>query len=208
MKTSTRRGARRAQARAKVAPVTSSSAATDDAAVQAPARPDLRPPMRDDDPRSRAAQRAAELRGHLGSIDEGEDKFFVDPADIPDGWDYEWKRRTVYGAEDPAYQVAIARRGWEPVPASRHPSMMPSGYTGQTIERDGMVLMERPKEISDEARAHELRKARRQVRAKEEQLTAAPAGQFERENKDRMGVERGGLMKLNKSYERVQVPEG
>lgn len=165
------------------------------------ARPDPRGEMRADDPRARAAQRAAELREHLGDMDEGSDDFYVSPSDVPDGWSYEWKRKTVLGQEDPAYQVQTARKGWEPVPASRHPSYMPDGGAHKTIERKGMVLMERPQEITDEARAAELRRARNQVRQKEAQLNAAPDGQFARANKD------APLVKVAKSYEAMPIPE-
>lgn len=170
--------------------------------VVAPPRPTMRPAMREEDPRTRAARRAAELRDHRnGDMDEGVDEFFIDPADIPEGWAYEWKRKTVLGAEDPAYQVALARAGWEPVPTSRHPSYMPMGGDYPFIERKGMVLMERPKEITDEARSIELRKARQQVRQKEAQLNSAEGGQFERSNKDQ------SLVKISRSYESIPIPE-
>jgi len=42
--------------------------------------------------------------------------------------------------------------------------MMPMGWKGSLIERKGMVLMERPLEITKEVQAHDLRKARLQVR--------------------------------------------
>lgn len=164
-------------------------------------RPDMRPEMRGDDPRERAAKRAAEIRGHLGSMDEGSDDFFIDPAIIPDGWSYEWKRKTIMGAEDPAYQVSLARKGWEAVPASRHPSYMPEGSKDSIIERKGMVLMERPLEVTQEAQSIELRRARAQVRHKEEQLNAAPQGQFERDNKG------NPLAKVSKSYEPLVIPK-
>lgn len=168
----------------------------------APSRPEMRPTMREEDPRARAARRAAELRDHRnGDMDEGVDEFFIDPADIPEGWSYEWKRRTVLGAEDPAYQVALARAGWEPVPTSRHPSYMPMGGDYPFIERKGMILMERPLEITDDARNAELRKARMQVRQKEAQLNSAESGQFERTNKDQ------SLVKVRKSYEAIPIPE-
>ena len=170
--------------------------------VVAPPRPTMRPAMREEDPRTRAARRAAELRDHRnGDMDEGVDEFFIDPADIPEGWAYEWKRKTVLGAEDPAYQVALARAGWEPVPTSRHPSYMPMGGDYPFIERKGMVLMERPKEITDEARSIELRKARQRVRQKEAQLNSAEGGQFERSNKDQ------SLVKISRSYESIPIPE-
>jgi len=164
-------------------------------------RPEPRKKMREEDPRTRAARRTAELKDHLGSMDEGTDEFFIDAREIPDGWTYEWKRRLLLGAEDPAYQVALARAGWEPVPAYRHPNMMPTGYKGATIERKGAILMERPKEINDEARAIELRRARAQVRQKEEQLNSAPQGQFGRDNKG------NPLVNVKRSYEALPIPK-
>lgn len=163
-------------------------------------RPELRPAMREEDPRTRAARRAAEIRNHLGSMDEGPDDFYINHDLIPPGWTYEWKRKTVLGQEDPAYQVQLARTGWEPVPASRHPSYMPEGSKSMTIERKGMILMERPLELTEEARAIELRKARNQVRQKEAQLNSAPDGQFGR---DHAQVK----PKINKSYEAMPIPK-
>lgn len=168
----------------------------------APTRPEMRPTMREEDPRARAARRAAELRDHHnGDMEDGVDEFYIDPSDIPEGWSYEWKRRTVLGAEDPAYQVALARAGWEPVPTSRHPSYMPMGGDYPFIERKGMILMERPLEITEDARGAELRKARMQVRQKEAQLNSAEGGQFERTNKDQ------SLVKVKKSYEAIPIPD-
>lgn len=165
-------------------------------------RPELRETPREEDPRTRAARRAAELRDHGGVRGDGTDEFYIDPSDVPDGWEYEWKRRTVLGQEDPAYQVQTARAGWEPVPAGRHPAFMPMGGKHATIERKGMVLMERPKEISDAARATDLRNARNQVRQKEQQLNSAPDGQFGRQKSDG-----SSLAKINKSYEPIPVPK-
>lgn len=167
-------------------------------------RADMRTDMREDDPRARAERRAAELLGHnpdIGELEEG-DKFNIDRDIIPDGWDYEWKTQTVLGAEDPAAQVQTANAGWEPVPASRHPEFMPETYAGRTIDRMGMRLMERPESITAKARAYELRKARAQVRAKEEQLSSPPTGQFERANKDQI------LVRVKKTFEApMAIPE-
>ena len=149
--------------------------------------------------RDRADKRAAELRGHLGNMDSGTDDFFVPPEYIPDGWSYEWKRKTNVGMEDPAYQVALARMGWEPVPASRHPAMMPDDNKYQVIERKGLILMERPKEITDEARDIELRRARNQIRQKEAQLASAPEGTLTRDHAQ-------ARPKISKSYEAIPVP--
>ena len=125
-----------------------------------------------EDPRTRAAARAAQLREHWqGDSPDTEDKFYIDPAIVPEGWSYEYRRITVLNAPDPAYAVALARAGWEPVLTERHPELMPDGYDPQKqITRDGMGLFERPMEITIAARERELRAARAQVRAKEEQL--------------------------------------
>jgi hypothetical protein len=167
-------------------------------------RPNMRPEATtEESPRERAARRTAELRGHDNGLgDDGTDEYYIELGIIPDGWSYEWKTRTILGAEDPAHQVALARKGWEVVPASRHPELMPMGYTGVEITRKGMVLMERPLEITNEARSTELRKARMQMRDKEAQLSQPSRnGEFERTNKG------DPLVKISKKYEAIPIPE-
>lgn len=170
--------------------------ATPAEALPTPQREPMRPAMRADDPRARAAARAAAVRSNIGDMDEGTDEFTAPRA--PDGWVYEWKTRTVMGAENPAYQVSLARKGWEPVPADRHPEMMPVGFKETNIERKGMVLCERPKELSDEARDIERRRAQNQVRAKEQQLRDAPDGQFGRDHPQ-------ARPRINKAYGAMPV---
>lgn len=160
-----------------------------------------RPPMRakDEDSLARARERAAKLRENKVDDNDFNDRFMAPPA--PEGWTYQWKRHLLMGAEDPAYEVRLAEAGWEPVPASRHPNMMPIGYAGTTIERDGMILMERPAEIEEEVRTAEHRRARRQLNDKVDQLNNAPSGQFERTNKG------NSMLKVKSSFERMAVPE-
>jgi hypothetical protein len=151
-----------------------------------PQRPPVRPegaheqPMRAESSRERADRRAAEIMGHLeGALDEGQDELALDQIAVPEGWSYEWKRQTVFGKSDPAYDTKLARTGWEPVPADRHPAMMPKDHRG-AIERDGLILMERPKVITDRVRQIMNERARNAVRLKEQQLNDAPQGTFER----------------------------
>ena len=115
----------------------------------APEREPMRGEMRELTSRELAEQRAAEIMGNGRADADPTDRFYFDPNNVPDGWSYEWKRKLLLGAEDPAYQVTLAQQGWTPVPASRHPEMMPSTGTYQTIERDGQILMERPAVITD-----------------------------------------------------------
>ena len=167
-------------------------------------RPEMRPPVAaEESPRDRAARRTAELRGHDVDVgDDGTNEFYIELGIIPDGWSYEWKTRRVLGAEDPAHEVALARRGWEVVPVSRHPELMPIGYKGADITRKGMVLMERPLEITQEAQRKALLAARTQMRDKEAQL-AQPSrnNEFDRTNKG------DPLVKISKKYEAIPIPE-
>ena len=176
------------------------------AALQASVRPDLRPEMRaagphEESSRDRAARRAAEIMGHLdGALDEGDDELTLDSIEIPDGWTYEWKRQTVFGKSDPSYDTRLAKTGWEPVPSSRHPAMMPKGHRG-VIERDGLVLMERPKEITDRVKKIMYDRARGAVRLKEQQLNEGPPGTFERVD------ERGRpMVKVKTTHSPVEIP--
>ena len=178
-------------------------AAAEAGEASAPERPPLRANPKDEDPRERARRRAEQIRDHLGGLDEGTDEFYIPESIVPDGWTYEWKRHTIFNQEDPAYTVQLAREGWEPVPVdrcARHRAMMPDNWTKGTIERKGMVLMERPYEITREIRSMDIKKARQQVRVKEQQLAATPDGTLTRDD-SRVAP------KIKKSYEAMPIPE-
>lgn len=88
--------------------------------------------------------------------------FHIDARIIPDGWDYQWVTHSVYNMPDTGHQVMMAENGWTPVPAERHAGMfMPADYKGPII-RDGLMLMERPIELTLEARAEDKEKANAQ----------------------------------------------
>ena len=151
--------------------------------------------------RKSAKDRAEEIRANRGDADiESVDRYRVDHLNLDPEWTYEWKRKTLLGKEDPSYEVSLSRGGWEPVPLDRHPEMMPLAHKGKTIEVDGMILMERPKELTDEARRVEERRAKAQVRTKEEQLRETPAGTLSRDADARIKP------KITKSYERMPIP--
>jgi|GEM_PF-1105439 len=160
----------------------------------------MRPPMRKDYSLASAESRTAEILGHVGTVAEGVDEFYIDRSRLPPGWDAEWKTKTVMGAEDPAQMVSYARMGWEPAPLDLFPEMMPQGWKGNTIERKGMILMIRPRKITDMVRQADAKKAREQIRAKEAQLSSAPDGQFTRDHAQIKP-------KINKGYEPMPVPQ-
>jgi hypothetical protein len=158
------------------------------------------PSERSEDPRERAARRLAELQGHWGGElppdTDTSDKFYFNPEIVPDGWSYEWKMWSVFGKQDPSYQVELSGTGWEAVPAKRHPELMPEGWSGNSIERHGMRLMERPKFITDKANERELRKARLQVSNKEASLAGETAGAFDQRKPT-----------INRSSEAIAIPK-
>ena len=103
-------------------------------------------------------------------VRRSDDKFFVDPAIIPPGWHYQWKRHTILGQEDPAYQAELHQVGFSPVPAERHPGVfLPAGATGSIII-GGQMLMERPIELENEARFEEKQRADAQVNGSRQQF--------------------------------------
>jgi hypothetical protein len=153
------------------------------------------------DDAGRLARRIEELRQGGGLADEEADKFHIDPKIVPAGWSYEWKRHTIWNQEDPTYLVELQQHGWDPVPAKRHPELVPRGWQFNTIDRGGQRLYERPAIFTEEAKVRDKERANGQVRDKERQMSSAPAGTFERDNKgDRMAT-------IRKSYEHVPIPK-
>jgi len=146
-----------------------------------------------------AAIRAEELRNQMrnDNFDASmHDEFYIDPRKIPEGWDYNWKRESIAGMTDQEHMIEMRGVGWEPVDARRHPEMMAIGYVGP-VRRKGMILMERPSEITRIAMDRELATAREVVASKERALGMTPSGTFERDSR-RTGV--------NKSYEPMNIP--
>lgn len=171
-------------------------------AVQTEPRRAMRPELSNsDDPRARAAARAALIREQTDGLDDAVDEFNIRHLE-PDGWTYEWKVLSVTGKEiSPSVMTSRSLHGWEAVSTSRHPELMPRGSTNPIIERGGLVLMERPAEITEDARRKEVNEARADRRQKEEQLNSAPQGQFERK-----GVHGESMVKVSKSYGPVEIP--
>jgi hypothetical protein len=75
-----------------------------------------------------------------------------------DGWDYQWVRNSCHGKPDPANVSAHLENGWRPV-ASKATMQHYGVADGATIERDGLILCERPMTLTQEALAEERRSA-------------------------------------------------
>ncbi len=152
-----------------------------------------------EDSRERAKRLAEEIRAQReGREDDGVDEFRAPPA--PAGWAYQWKVKSVFGKEEISHQNNLLRNGWQPVPASRHPDFMPAGMNGANIEHKGMVLMELPQELVDDARRQDKRIADMQVNQKAGQNEAAP--------NTMLGDQRPETRpRLKRSYAAMPVPD-
>lgn len=159
-------------------------------------------------PQERAARRTAEILEQNGGAMNGDsDDFFIEPGIIPEGWAYEWKRIAIFNAPDPAYEVSLAQAGWEAVPLKDHPSLMPRGWTGSTIERKGLRLYRRPAQIVQMVRDREKKAARSQMQGQLAKLGQTPAGQFGRVDDGGRDAESSRSVVRNHGYEAIPVPQ-
>lgn len=141
--------------------------------------------------KARAEARIRELRGNPELQGEYRDKYWA--PDAPEGWSYEWKLKSVLNQDDVDRIRQNEMAGWTPVPLSRHPQLMPRGWQGETIEVGGLVLMERPKIFTDEAREEEKRLAREAVLVKEAQMREGRGGDLGPRRVDRFSKSRGPI---------------
>lgn len=79
-------------------------------------------------------------------------RLYIDPARIPPGVTYAWKRATARNQPDPDNMRLSLQKGWRPVPVDRHPEWSPpdmraifgDAYNAPTvIMNGGLVLCER-----------------------------------------------------------------
>lgn len=102
-----------------------------------------------------ASSRTAENRGsEMRKQPEThyQSKLYVPKEKIPTGMIYSWVRESTLNEPDPDNMTDRMVRGWQPVPAARHPEMVPPplpGYEGMevtVIRRGGLILCEKPEE--------------------------------------------------------------
>lgn len=169
------------------------TAGESETAAEAPRRG--RPPLRAADARSEPRTEAPRLTRQRSNA---EDKFAIPAHMIPDGMTYEWKRYSTYGQEDHFYMQAQKENHWAPVDTSRHAHLMPPGHKGPII-RDGLILMERPSYLTQEARDEDRMMARQQVRSQEQKLQETPDNTFTRDHVT-------ARPRVGRSYEAMPIP--
>lgn len=140
---------------------------------------------------ARAEARIRELRGNPDLQGGERDKYWAPNA--PEGWDYQWKLKSVMNQDDIDRIRQNEMNGWMPVPVSRHPELMPRDWVGNTIEVGGLVLSERPKVFTDEAREDERRAARDAIITKEAQMREGRSGDLGARQVNRFNKTRGPI---------------
>jgi hypothetical protein len=119
----------------------------------------------------RAPQRSEQRVQQRITLRTGSNRFEFDRDLIPPGMTYEWKRKTIFGQDDQENMINLEQNGWTPVPAERHIELTGRrAVTGAEILRGGLVLMERPDEITAEAREMDTFAARHQVASQVQRL--------------------------------------
>jgi hypothetical protein len=107
------------------------------------------------------------------------DPFAIPPDLREEDWDRQWVRVSVHGWEDVDNQVSMQENAWRPISANRpgwEGRFMPPGYVG-AIQKGGLMLMERPMSLSQEARAEQARLVRNQTEVQRQQFgMALPSG--------------------------------
>lgn len=126
---------------------------------------------------ARAEAFAREIRENSAGLQSEVGVVFNIPAEwIPPGFTYEGKRVEVAGKRDEQNYREVYSAGWRPVPATRHPELCAVGFTGDTIIKNGLMLMERPTVLVKESVERDNGEARRAVQDKEAQLGKGTPG--------------------------------
>lgn len=109
----------------------------------------------------RKAISLGDFAGIKRDVDEGKDHLYVPKELIPDGIAIEWKRQSVLNKEDKKHRAEVWRAGWRYLPSNSEgfADHFASFVTGDIFEYEGLVLMYRPKTMSDAAKKEEARKA-------------------------------------------------
>jgi hypothetical protein len=123
--------------------------------------------------------------------------FDIPKHKIPEGTSYEFKATHILNEPNTTHMMGLALDHWRPVPAGRHPELVPPGTdpTSPLVVKN-MTLMERPQYLTDEARAEDHRNALEPVNTMRQKLGEKV-------------VDAGGIQinKLHRSMERSEIPD-
>jgi hypothetical protein len=141
------------------------------------------------------------------SSEETPDRLKIDPSLIPDGMSAQWVTDSIYGQSMAQHRAEFERKGWTPIHQDDFDGQfdgmfMPRGAKGE-ITVDGLVLMMRPKEITDRARFEDRRKAIEQVAIKEQALRGGDLPV----SLDARHPSAVNSNRITKSVERIDIPD-
>lgn len=114
----------------------------------------------------RNGETLSRTRTYVGDI------FEIPKEMIEPGWSMQWNAVSIAGNSDIILDQnhMMHQNGWRPVPAERFAgTLVPKGATGPII-RGQQMLMERPKSLTEEAQAQDLRNARQLISDRNESL--------------------------------------
>lgn len=183
---------------------------TQDAAQGKKAKPavDREPPREEqrDAPRWKMKARP-NWEGIDVTADDSPDRLKIDPSLIPEGMSAMWVTNSVYGQDMSQHRATFEKRGWTPVHQEdfdgRFDGMfMPKGAKGE-IMVDGLVLMMRPKELTERASHNERRKAAEVIHIKEQQFKGGDIAGVSLDTQHKSAL---GYNKINKTIERIEIP--
>ncbi len=156
-------------------------------------------PARQRGGRDTAVRQSAVKKQRRSKLDT-EDELYINQKEIPDGFTVEWKRYSIHGKVDQEWLLNLERDGWEPAQPKDFPSRVGKSFTGNTVTHKDLILMIRPKELTEEAKHEDRTNAVMQVRNKMQELGLA--GQGEAPRIDGHGR---SLAKVNISYDKIPV---
>lgn len=139
--------------------------------------------------------------------DDSPDRLRVDPSLVPAGMSLQWVTDSVYGQPVPQHRAEFEKRGWTPIHQEDFDRVfdgmfMPKGAEGE-IKVDGMVLMARPEELTQRARAADKRKAQEVIRIKEQALRGGDINtSLDSQHPTALQTNR-----INRSMERIEIPK-
>jgi hypothetical protein len=149
--------------------------------------------MSDDVNKARGTQRSEQRMiqrtpsGRL-KLQTSENMYALDLSKKPPDMDYNWKAETINGQENTQNLVNYEANGWTPVPASRHPERAGRRAKADDVIRiGGQILMERPKEISEESKDIDRHRANQQVQSQVQKIRGAGIGRGIQTTYERLG---------------------
>lgn len=140
-------------------------------------------------------------------LSDTDNALHIPKEEIPEGMDLMWVTSEVYGQPQPRHRANFENTGWTPVHQEDFDGLFdgrwaPKGSDGE-INHGGLVLMAKPLEMVQKARARDKVRARQQVQIKEQQWRSG-------ELPGVMGADDPTARRfnhVNRSVERIPVPD-